>query len=206
MEEWDVPFISPPLTNRGYLHSTRGHLRDPCSYTSEGGWTDYPGTGGDRWALPYPFPTGLCTGLNAFPAGASAHRTAAVPKVGMYLNITVGRGGSRPGPACKHFPSQWESPPCHCSLNKWSRIWPHEEALPTKHSSQHDSKKRLQQIFMHTQMLPQLAPVPIVLLQPHNFPDRVGAETQLLLPPSGSRWNLWPDTTTNAPANDYFTK
>ena len=54
------------LISGGYQHSTSGSLRDPCSYTSEGGWTTTPtpqGGGGDRWALSGP------QACDCFPAG-----------------------------------------------------------------------------------------------------------------------------------------
>ena len=38
------------------LHSTTGHLRDPCIYASEGGWTGCPGGSGTKGAVLSPSP------------------------------------------------------------------------------------------------------------------------------------------------------
>ena len=62
MVEWAVPFVSPLyittkqtlINQRGYPHSTTGHLRGPRSYTSEGWWSGSPGSCGTRRVHPPP--------------------------------------------------------------------------------------------------------------------------------------------------------
>ena len=134
-----------------YPHSTTGCLRDPRSYTSEGGWTGPLGSSGDRWALSNSS-LKLCeNAVNTISAG-STHGTA-VEQVGMHLNATVRRSTSIPETMCKQFPNQQENSPCHYGPNRFPRLGCHEEALSTKHIGQHDCNKRRQQIYIHTNSL-----------------------------------------------------
>lgn len=112
LSPFELPLNGHSLANRQYTHSTTGCLRDPCRYTSEGGWTN-PGevveTGKD-----YPAPSSPVHTCNCFP-NWSTHSTTAAPGMGAHLSRTVGAGCGSPEPQCDHFTNQGESPQCRCS-------------------------------------------------------------------------------------------
>ena len=98
---------------------------------------------------PLPPWAAVCLHPKALMAGTNVHSIATAPKVEMCPGMTVGRGGSRPGPMSKHFPRWWESSLCHCGPNERLRLGPHKEVPSTKHSGQLDHKKRWWQIYTH---------------------------------------------------------
>ena len=111
----------------------------------------------------------LYTPLSASQVGMRANSTAASAKVGMRLGATLGGFGSSPGPAHECFRGWLEIPPCHCSPNDWGMLKTHEEAPPAKHRGWHEHKKRQQQIYAHMQKFSEMAQIPIVVQQSHNW-------------------------------------
>ena len=92
-----------PLTNRGFPTQHNSMLRDPCSYTSEGGWAGLAGSSGTKAVAP------------------SRSSVAAIQVVGPHTEarVAVSRGGVRPAHArTLAEPSLWEHPLCcNCSAN-----------------------------------------------------------------------------------------
>ena len=121
--------------------------------------------------IPIPIPSlaALCTRPSTSQVGMRANSTAASPKVGRRLGATLGGVGSSPGPTHECFPGWLESPPCHWSPNDWPMLRTLEEDPPTKHRGWHEHKKRQHQIYVHMQVLSQMAQIPVVVLWSHNW-------------------------------------
>ena len=79
--------------------------------------------------------------MNTLPVSMSTHSTPVAQKVGAHFGVTVSTDSGIPESLKDHFPTWRGSPQSCCGPKEWPRLRPHEEALPTKHSSWHDYKK-----------------------------------------------------------------
>ena len=98
------------------------------------------------------------------------------PKAGTCLGKTRGRGSGSPQPTCDHFPGGGRPHPATAARRRG------RGSICARHLCQPST------VYTGAQTLSR--PVQVALIPSQLPADAVGSETQLLLPPSGSTWNL----------------
>ena len=219
------------LTNRGYPHSTTGHLRDPCSYTSDDGGTGSLGTNGTKWEDTSPSPAAASLVRDPYTAagvtvrghkGSLAYATTSGVMAELMGACAMPRQqlcpwehSLRSGGSSAHLrePRPW-SAGAQPSL-PWVQSWPvYERKCPSPLAECSSSAGplpgavvppaqacRTRQAAAATWHKQQAA------LLAQLPADGAGSENKApTLTPSSGRWNLWSHTTTNAPSKDQVIK
>ena len=168
------------LINRGHRNSTTGHLRDPCSYTSEGGWTAPKEVVeiGEYFPGPCQPLAALCMHLTALPVGIRAQSSAAAQKVEHTSAQVWEQMTAAPSPHVITFQSGWRvhsatviegGPRLGLLRNTHPRSTAASMTIRGRSRSTHPGEHLPSWQSTHNTL--------------QHLADGVGSETQLLLPP-----------------------